>query len=415
MVLVIEKYITFVGTMKIFRYILPLILVAFMSLDVYSQDVAVDTISLADSTIHKSKFQRMKDRVREKMEQKLNEPWDTIRDSGYWWRAMKHGKVDMDGGSIDYPAFIDWCWKVYKWGDKTFNSYDTAYVVSTGKNWKFMFKSNNWTDNYKGEPMKDASFDMRSKLAANMGLQLSFMAVSVGFTVGITNLINHEKASKKLDFSFTCARFAADAYYMENRGTTTAWFKWKEGDDKHRYKFTEFGGLHRKAYGLSAYYFFNNRRYAQAAAYCFSKYQKRNAGSLIAGISLQHRDMIIELEELPQAVQDQIPEGEEMPRFLYNDYCVMVGYGYNWVLGPKWLLNLTVSPYVGYRHLLATNHEDRASAWSLNLRARMGVVYNHKQFFVGLQNYGDFHRYKSENHHFIGSLLDFTALVGIRF
>ena len=74
-----------------------------------------------------------------------------------------------------------------------------------------------------------------------------------------------------------------------------------------------------------------------------------------------------------------------------------------------------MAPYVGYRHLLATQHEDRASAWSLNLRARMAAVYNHEKFYVGLQNYGDFYRYKSQRHHFIGSLLDFTALIGIRF
>ena len=124
---------------------------------------------------------------------------------------MKHGKVDLNGGSIEYPAFIDFCWKVYKWGDRAFNSYDTAYVVSTGKNWKCVSKANTWTDHYKGQPLKVMNFDMRSKLTANLGLQLSFMAVSVGYTVGISNLINHEKVSKKLDFSFTCARFAADA------------------------------------------------------------------------------------------------------------------------------------------------------------------------------------------------------------
>jgi len=400
--------------MRWIRHI-SVMLLALLSLAGWGQEVAVDTVAPAGTAEHVSKFQKMRDKARQRLEDKINEPWDTIRDGGYWWRAMKHGKVDLNGGSIDYPAFIDFCWKVYKWGDRAFNSYDTAYVVSTGKNWKFMLKSNNWTDNYKGEPLKVMNFDMRSKLTANLGLQLSFMAVSVGYTVGISNLINHEKVSKKLDFSFTCARFAADAYYMENHGTTTAWFRWKEGSDKHKYKFTEFGGLYRKAYGLSAYYFFNNRRYAQAAAYCFSKYQKRNAGSLIAGFCLQHRDMSIVLDELPQAVREKIPAGEQMPHFLYNDYCVMVGYGYNWVLGPKWLINLTMTPYVGYRHLLETDHEDRASAWSLNLRARLGAVYNHKQYFVGLQNYGDFHRYKSEKHHFIGSLLDFTALVGIRF
>lgn len=385
-----------------------------VSLMAEAQEVSADTAVVADTIVQMGKMQQFKQRVQQRIDEKMNEPFDTIRDGGYWWRALKHGKIDLDGGTIDYPAFIDFCWKVYKWGDKAFNSYDTAYVVSTGKNWKFMYKSNIWNDNYMGEPSThDMIVDMHSKLAANMGFQLSFMAVSVGYTLGITNLINGEKVSNKVDFSFTCARFAAEAYYMENRGTTTAWVKNKPTGEK--WKIKEFGGLYRKAYGLSAYYFFNNRRYAQAAAYCFSKYQKRSAGSFIAGICLQHRDFGINLQEMPPIVQEQIPEGEALPHFLYNDYCIMAGYGHNWVLGPKWLLNFTVTPYVGYRHLLETQHEDRASAWSLNMRAKMGAVYNHKKFYVGLQSFGDIHRYKSEKHHFFGSLLDFTTLVGIRF
>ena len=380
------------------------------------QEIPADTIVPADTVEHLNKFQQIKARAQQRIEEKMNEPWDTIRDGTYWWRALKHGKIDLTGKTIQYPKFLRFAWRVYKWGDKAFNSYDTTYVVSTGKNWKFMYKSNIWNDNYQGEPsVEDMRVDMRSKLAVNMGFQLSFMAVSVGYTLGITNLINGEKVSNKIDFSFTCARFAAEAYYMENRGTTTAWVRGKTDGEKWKMTIKEFGGLHRKAYGMSAYYFFNNRRYAQAAAYCFSKYQKRSAGSFIAGICLQHRDMSINMEELPQIAVDQIPPGQEMPHFLYNDYCVMAGYGYNWVLGPKWLLNFTVTPYVGYRHLLATQNVDRASAWSLNIRARMGAVYNHKKYFVGLQSYGDIHRYKSEKHHFFGSLLDFTALVGIRF
>ena len=398
--------------MRRLRYIF--VLIACLSAFILgAQEVPVDTVAAADTVVHVGKMQRFKERMKKRIDDKMNEPFDTVRDSGYWWRALKHGKVDLDGGTIDYPAFIDFCWKVYKWGDKAFNSYDSAYVVSTGKNWKLMYKSNMWSDNYTGEPMKGIHMDMRSKMAINMGLQLSFMAVSVGYTVGITNLLNHEKVSNKVDFSFTCARFTADAYYMENRGTTTAWFTERSSGNKWTIK--EFGGLYRKSYGLSAYYFFNNRRYAQAAAYCFSKYQKRSAGSFIAGFSLQHRDMGFKLDEFPEGVRSQIPEGEEMPHFLYNDYCLLAGYGHNWVIGPKWLINLTVAPYVGYRHLLATQHEDRASAWSLNLRARMAAVYNHEKFYVGLQNYGDFYRYKSQRHHFIGSLLDFTALIGIRF
>ena len=401
------------------RHIL-FIVIALMSIAAWGQDVPVDTVVAADSTAQMNRFQRIKEHVKElvkdRIEEKMNEPYDTVRDGTYWWRAMKHGKVDLTGKTIHYPKFLRFAWRVYKWGDKTFNSYDTSYVVSTGKNWKLIYKSNIWSDNYRGEPsVENMHVDMRSKLAANMGLQLSFMAVSVGYTLGITNLINGEKVSNKVDFSFTCARFAAEAYYMENRGTITVRVRGRTDGEKWNATLREFGGFHRKAYGMRAYYFFNNRRYAQAAAYCFSKYQKRSAGSFIAGICLQHRDMGINMEEFPPFVLDQIPPGQEMPHFLYNDYCLMAGYGYNWVLGTKWLLNLTVAPYMGYRHLLATQNVDRASAWSVNMRVRMGAIYNHKKYFVGLQNYGDFHRYKSEKNYFIGSLLDFTALVGIRF
>lgn len=411
--------ITFVVPMRMSRHIL-FIVIALMSIAAWGQDVPVDTVVAADSTAQMNRFQRIKERVKElvkdRIEEKMNEPYDTVRDGTYWWRAMKHGKVDLTGKTIHYPKFLRFAWRVYKWGDKTFNSYDTSYVVSTGKNWKLIYKSNIWSDNYRGEPsVENMHVDMRSKLAANMGLQLSFMAVSVGYTLGITNLINGEKVSNKVDFSFTCARFAAEAYYMENRGTVTVRVRGRTDGEKWNATLREFGGFHRKAYGMRAYYFFNNRRYAQAAAYCFSKYQKRSAGSFIAGICLQHRDMGINMEEFPPFVLDQIPPGQEMPHFLYNDYCLMAGYGYNWVLGTKWLLNLTVAPYVGYRHLLATQNVDRASAWSVNMRVRMGAIYNHKKYFVGLQNYGDFHRYKSEKNYFIGSLLDFTALVGIRF
>lgn len=411
--------ITFVVPMRMSRHIL-FIVIALMSIAAWGQDVPVDTVVAADSTAQMNRFQRIKEHVKElvkdRIEEKMNEPYDTVRDGTYWWRAMKHGKVDLTGKTIHYPKFLRFAWRVYKWGDKTFNSYDTSYVVSTGKNWKLIYKSNIWSDNYRGEPsVENMHVDMRSKLAANMGLQLSFMAVSVGYTLGITNLINGEKVSNKVDFSFTCARFAAEAYYMENRGTITVRVRGRTDGEKWNATLREFGGFHRKAYGMRAYYFFNNRRYAQAAAYCFSKYQKRSAGSFIAGICLQHRDMGINMEEFPPFVLDQIPPGQEMPHFLYNDYCLMAGYGYNWVLGTKWLVNLTVAPYVGYRHLLATQNVDRASAWSVNMRVRMGAIYNHKKYFVGLQNYGDFHRYKSEKNYFIGSLLDFTALVGIRF
>jgi hypothetical protein len=361
----------------------------------------------ADTVEQQNKIQQIKANIRERIDAKLSEPYDTTRNSGYWWRALKHGKVNFNDSTMGYPKFLKFCYKTYVWGDRAFNSYDSAYVVGTGKNWKLILKSENWIDRYIGKPTKDIKMIMGSNLVSNIGVSLSFMAVSVGYSFSLTG---GGKSSKKADFSFTCARFTADAYYWENRNDMNVIYK-HDNSDKGRQKMRQ-SGLERKAMGLTAYYFFNNRRYAQAAAYCYSKYQKRSAGSWLAGISLQHYDVKFNIDQLPEQAQSYIPDPSAAPRILYNDYCLLVGYGHNWVLGRKWLFNLTLTPYLGYRYNIL---EENPGAFSLNLRGRMGLVYNHKQFFAGLQGYSDHHRYKNNNSHLFNTYMTFSILGGIRF
>lgn len=359
----------------------------------------------ADTVKSLNKFQQIKKSITDR----LNAPYDTTRDDGYWWRALKHGKVDFNDSTIHYPKFIRFCWDTYKWGDRTFNSYDSAYVVGTGKNWKLILKNDNWVDSYIGRPFKDVKMVMNGNLVSNVGVSLSFMAVSAGYSVNVSGA----DVSKKVDFSFTCARFAADAYYWENSNETHVSYTDESIDDRrHKFHMT---GINRKAMGLTAYYFFNNRRYAQAAAYCFSKYQKRSAGSWLAGVSLQHFDVKFDVEQLTPEGRVYVPTQEDAPRILYNDYCLLFGYGYNWVVNRKWLLNFTVTPYLGYRYNHFHNDESMESSLSINLRSRVAAVYNHKQFFVGFQGFADHHRYKRGDSRLVNSTIDFMALVGVRF
>ena len=364
-----------------------------------------------DTLQHQSKAEKVKSRFKQRIEDKLNEPYDTTRNSGYWWRALKHGHVDFNDSTMGYPKFVKFCYRTYIWGDRAFNSYDSAYVKSTGKNWKLILKSDNWVDSYIGRPFKDVKMVMNSNLVSNIGLSLSFMAVSLGYSVNVSNLIHGSNLSNKVDFSFTCARFTADAYYWENSNETNVIYTDKTHD---RYKIKQ-SGLTRKAMGVTAYYFFNNRRYAQAAAYCFSKYQKRSAGSWLAGVSLQHFDVKYDKDQLPEEAQGYVISDASMIRILYNDYCVLFGYGHNWVLGRKWLLNTTVTPYLGYRYNHFHDNGNMSSAVSLNLRIRTAAVYNFKNYFMGIQGFADHHRYKSKNSRLVNSTIDFTALVGIRF
>ncbi|MBO7609187.1 MAG: DUF4421 domain-containing protein [Muribaculaceae bacterium] len=402
------------------RCVLILLLMCCLPILSWGQLAISDSISRQDSIqpsveiVNKqNKFQQIKSDIKQRINNKLNEPYDTTRDNRYWWRAMKHGKINFNDSTMGYPKFLMFCYKTYIWGDRAFNSYDSAYVKSTGKNWKLILKSDNWADSYIGRPFKDVRMIMNSNLVSNIGVSLSFMAVSLGYSVNVSNLLHGGKVSNKVDFSFTCARFAADAFYLENNNETNVIYT-DENVDNERHKFRQ-PGISRKAMGLTAYYFFNNRRYAQAAAYCFSKYQKRSAGSWLAGISLQHFDVKFDVEQLADEAHVYIPTQEDAPRILYNDYCLLFGYGHNWVLGRKWLLNLTVTPYIGYRYNILPQPGQKTSDLSINFRGRIAAVYNHKQYFIGLQGYADHHRYKSRNSRLVSSILDFSVLGGIRF
>ena len=127
-----------------------------------------DSVSMMQQTDtvakKQNRFQKFKTRIKERIDNKLNEPYDTTRNKGYWWRAMKHGKVDFNDSTMGYPKFLKFCWRTYKWGDRAFNSYDTTYVKSTGKNWKLILKSDNWIDSYVGRPFDDVRMVMNSNL-----------------------------------------------------------------------------------------------------------------------------------------------------------------------------------------------------------------------------------------------------------
>lgn len=45
-----------------------------------------------------------------------------------WYRQLRDNGYRFDEPTINYPAFIRFCLKLYEWGDRTFNSYDEEYL-----------------------------------------------------------------------------------------------------------------------------------------------------------------------------------------------------------------------------------------------------------------------------------------------
>lgn len=336
-------------------------------------------------------------------------------DKSYWYRAMMRGRLSMKDEDVNYPKFVKFCVDVYNWADKTFNSYDSAYVVGTGKRWKLYFKSDNWLDSYAMKIHRETPIWMLSDICCNIGGYISYMAVSLGYSFDVGNLFFGQPLThNKFDFQFTCALLSASVYYNKNTGGTNI-LRFGDYDEGSRIRY-EFPDLRLESYGIDVYYFFNNKRYSHGAAYSFSKIQKRSAGSLIAGITISSQDVDMDFASLPDDMKAFLPDASRTAyRFRYYDYCLLAGYGYNWVISKHWLFNISALPSFGFKHCLGSSVEGTTDLFSLNIKGMFGVVYSNRDLFVGLHGKMDGHWYASRQYHFFNSIENLSLTAGVRF
>lgn len=333
-----------------------------------------------------------------------------------WYKQLWVNGFRIHDKNVNYPAFPRFLLKVYDWGDRTFNSYDPQYVVGSGKNWKLLTNSYNWMESYM-LLFSMRSRDMlhiRSEIYNDLGFHLSFMAVGIGYTAKVNNWAGKHSNRSNFNFNFTCSRFSANIDILSTTGDTriTHFGGYGDGSSLH-YKFND---IEHKALSGEFYYFLNHRKYSQAAAYCYSKYQLKTAGSAIFGFAFNNQRMYMDFSSLPEDMKKYLPSLESIYRFRYTDYALIAGYGRNWVLHPRrWLINLTLLPSVGYRHSYSDSSEGSKKMLAGNMRLRFAVVYNHKALFASLNGRIDANLYFNSHYTFFNSTESVSMIVGCRF
>lgn len=336
------------------------------------------------------------------------------KEQRWWWNLAKRGKLNMADTSVIYPRFLQFCVNIYNWGDRTFNSYDTDYVVGTGKRWKARIVNENWVDNYLMSLPHGLKTRMLSNLYSNIGAYIQYMAVSYGYTYDMANIVGGSTTDhKKWEFGFNCARFNVEMYYQENTGGTylRTFGKYKKG---HFFK-EFFPGVSLQNFGVEAYYFFNNRRYSQGAAYNFSKIQKKSQGSFMIGATYSNQRIRFDFTQLPENLLPFLTIPARSYLFHYKSYGLLIGYGYNWVITPKLLYNISVMPSLGGSHCYEDSLEGEKWMFSLNLSARTSLTYNLGNYFIGLIGKMNGHLYRSGTYSLFSAVENFSANIGIRF
>ena len=141
--------------------------------------------------------------------------------------------------------------------------------------------------------------------------------------------------------------------------------------------------LKMKVLNMVGYYAFNHRRFSFPAAFTQSYIQRRSAGSWLAGISYQGGSI-----ETTDKLKERNPNAPDV-RIYLGHIGIGGGYGYNWVLGNKWLLHFSMLPtFVVFNRNNMTVNGVRKKAkhmrFNMIFNERVAVVRNlSPRYFIG--------------------------------
>ncbi len=311
-----------------------------------------------------------------------------------------------------FPRF---CVNTYRWGDKFFNGYDTTYVVGTGYKFNGKITTESWSDGYRFVLPNDKYIFMASDPSTSVGVYLTYLALSAGYDVNISKLLGGSNSRRKRwRFGFNCMLFAAEVYYINNNvGTTIYRF-----GDKHSpgHYHLPFHGINNTTWGIDAYYFFNHKRYSEAASFNFSRIQKRSQGAFYTGFSIYTQKLDFNFRGLPHDLLLQLPPNWNDYRYRVNthNYAIRFGYGYNWVFRPKWVLGVSESPIIGIRKGYINSDIEKIS-FSMYNRAKLSVVWNSGRWFLGACGKFEVAIVNDEKTTYAGGVLSGEIVFGCRF
>ena len=320
----------------------------------------------------------------------------------------------MTDTTVIYPKFLGFCVKVYNWGDRVFNSYDSDYVIGTGRKWKARFVSDNWVDSYYLNINRSMPIRMMSDIYSNVGAYIQYMAVSLGYSFDVGSVTASQPTThKKVEFNFNCARFNLEWHYWENTGGTfiRTFGKYKKG----KLIKMAFPGVTQKTIGVNGMFFFNNRKFSMGAAYNFSKIQLRSAGSAVIGFNYNNLDINMNLAQLPEVLKPYLTIEPNDYRFHYNSYMLLGGYSYNWVISPILLFNISAFPEIGYTHTYEDSVEENNKLFAMGMKGQSSLTLNLGDFFICAVAKIDGNWYRSGSYSFFSSVENAQLSLGIRF
>lgn len=234
------------------------------------------------------------------------------------------------------------------------------------------------TGNESGNP---SDYYMTARPKMTMGVTANYRGISLTLSLSPTKLLS-DISDIVSSLNYYSNRFGGDLTLEkidEFDGRTGLVGKSKRLDNTKLRSFT-----------ASGYYVFNGRRFSYPAVFNSTWVQKRSAGSVIAQANFNWGRLTMGNPTEMDATEYK----NVLNRISMRSMSVGVGYGYNLVLPPHWLLHLTVLPsFMFWRNYELSLTGDDGNTFSekipsdclnLHLTGRIGATYSWERYFLGV-------------------------------
>lgn len=257
--------------------------------------------------------------------------------------------------------------------------YDTNYVIRPEGRLTLKVRMNQTGNSFHAKGTIDG---IHEKADLKTGHKTTFSLAAIYRGIGVGVAINPAKwkgvyKDYEFNLNYYSSRLSLDFSYQRSESLAG---DVNRGDHQSR---LDKGDLTLKVANVAAYYTFNHRRFSFPAAFTQSYIQRRSAGSWLAGISYQGGSI-----KTNDALKERNPNAPDV-RIYVGHVGIGGGYGYNWVLGRKWLLHFSMLPtFVVYnRNNMTVNGEHRKAKhirFNMIFNEHVAIVHNFSsRYFAG--------------------------------
>lgn len=332
-----------------------------------------------------------------------------------WWYLLKHGRLKLMDPKVEWPPFLGFIVKMYNGFYRIFNSYDPVYIRPFPEDGIIRIVSDNWNDQYVIDLSEETQIGLNSRPFYTVGLNLSYLGIGYTYSLDLSNIIGNRPDNHiSHRFGLTTQCFEIDYKYNSSKdgSRVVSLTGIPSGLKLNRH----FPGVEMRTWTLAGYYFFNNKKYCQAAATGFSRQQLKSAGSLITGLSYTSSNTYFDFEQLPDDLLPYIKNTEYLQyRFRYRNAALLMGYAHNFVLHKNFLLNMTLVPGLGLNHCYETSQAKDRYMVAFSGFTGASMIYNIRRFFLGADARLNLVFYRTSSYALLSSVLNFSLSAGSRF